>query len=95
VQRTLGCDTIASSAGARFVPGARAKGRVRPGSIFLQQAHGAERRRYRYRHTGIVIEAGPETMTTIEGNTNDEGSAEGYEVCRRTRGYGNMDFVVL
>lgn len=38
-------------------------------------------------HTGIVtgvnLEAG--TYDTIEGNTNDEGSREGYEVCRRTR----------
>jgi surface antigen len=37
-------------------------------------------------HTGmvkIVNEDG--TIGTIEGNTNDEGSREGYEVCRRTR----------
>lgn len=37
-------------------------------------------------HTGIVEmvhENG--TVGTIEGNTNDEGSREGYEVCRRKR----------
>jgi hypothetical protein len=34
-------------------------------------------------------------MQTIEGNTNDDGSAEGYEVCARTRSYTNMDFILL
>ena len=96
VQRTLACDTIASSSGHRFLKGAgAAPGKITPGSIFVQQATGAERQKYRYRHTGIIASAGPDTMQTIEGNTNDDGSAEGYEVCARTRGYTNMDFIVL
>lgn len=36
-------------------------------------------------HTGIVEKVVGTTLHTIEGNTNDEGSREGYEVCRRTR----------
>lgn len=37
-------------------------------------------------HTGIVEKVNEDgTVDTIEGNTNDEGSREGYEVCRRTR----------
>lgn len=36
-------------------------------------------------HTGIVTAVHPETIETIEGNTNDEGSREGFEVCRRIR----------
>lgn len=40
-------------------------------------------------HTGIiekvVVNGGIITLHTIEGNTNDEGSREGYEVCRRQR----------
>ena len=37
-------------------------------------------------HTGIVVEVSPNgKLKTIEGNTNDEGSREGYEVCYRTR----------
>lgn len=36
-------------------------------------------------HTGIIIEVNGDTLTTIEGNTNDDGSREGYEVARRTR----------
>jgi lysozyme family protein/peptidoglycan hydrolase-like protein with peptidoglycan-binding domain len=97
VARTLGCDTMASASGTRFLNGSSpgARGRIRPGSFFLQQATGAERRKYRYRHTGIVVSAGTDTMSTIEGNTNDDGSNEGYEVCARTRGYGNMDFILL
>lgn len=36
-------------------------------------------------HTGIVEKVEPDYVHTIEGNTNDEGSREGYEVCRRRR----------
>jgi lysozyme family protein/peptidoglycan hydrolase-like protein with peptidoglycan-binding domain len=96
LERTLACDTMATSCGHRFVQGPGAgSAQITPGSMFVQRATGSERQRYRYRHTGIVVSAGPDTMQTIEGNTNDDGSAEGYEVCARTRGYRNMDFIVL
>jgi hypothetical protein len=36
-------------------------------------------------HTGIVERVVGTKIHTIEGNTNDEGSREGYEVCRRKR----------
>lgn len=37
-------------------------------------------------HTGFVESIDSDgTLHTIEGNTNDSGSREGYEVCRRTR----------
>lgn len=36
-------------------------------------------------HTGIVEYVLNDTIHTIEGNTNDDGSREGYEVCRRVR----------
>lgn len=36
-------------------------------------------------HTGIVERVVGDVLHTVEGNTNDEGSREGYEVCRRTR----------
>lgn len=36
-------------------------------------------------HTGIVEKVEDDVIHTIEGNTNDDGSREGYEVCRRTR----------
>jgi len=36
-------------------------------------------------HTGIIENIEGELLHTIEGNTNDTGSREGYEVCRRVR----------
>ena len=37
-------------------------------------------------HTGFVEKVlGNNRIQTIEGNTNDDGSREGFEVCRRTR----------
>lgn len=36
-------------------------------------------------HTGIIESIDGDTAVTIEGNTNDEGSREGYEVARRRR----------
>lgn len=36
-------------------------------------------------HTGFVENIEGDTIHTIEGNTNDTGSREGYEVCRRYR----------
>lgn len=61
------------------------------GSIFVQLAAGAERLKYKSRHTGIVVSADPATMHTMEGNTNEDGSAEAYEA----RGFKNTDFIML
>lgn len=36
-------------------------------------------------HTGIIENVEGSLIHTIEGNTNDTGSREGFEVCRRTR----------
>ena len=44
-------------------------------------------------HTGIVFSLSEETFESIEGNTNDSGDREGYEVCKRIRSYGGKDFV--
>lgn len=41
-------------------------------------------------HTGIVERVEDGIVHTIEGNTNDEGSREGFEVCRRTRPRGKI-----
>jgi hypothetical protein len=63
---------------------------VPPGSIFLNRRVGGD-----WVHTGIVTGAAADTFETIEGNTNDAGDREGYEVCRRVRGYGNKDFIMV
>lgn len=36
-------------------------------------------------HTGIIESVSDTHIFTIEGNSNDEGSREGHEVCRRKR----------
>jgi hypothetical protein len=36
-------------------------------------------------HTGIVLKVHQWQVETIEGNTNDDGSREGYKVCKRVR----------
>lgn len=41
-------------------------------------------------HTGFVESVDGEWLNTIEGNTNDTGSREGYEVCRRRRKISSM-----
>jgi hypothetical protein len=42
-----------------------------------------------------VTRAEDEVFHTIEGNTNHEGSYEGYEVCKRIRGYKDKDFILI
>jgi hypothetical protein len=50
-----------------------------PGDVFIMRfAHGTG-------HTGIVESVDETHVHTIEGNTNDDGSREGYEVARRSR----------
>lgn len=51
-----------------------------PGDIFIMDYGKGQG------HTGFVVEVlSGGKIKTIEGNTNDEGSREGYEVCYRTR----------
>lgn len=50
-----------------------------PGDIFIMDFGGG------HGHTGIVEKIDTLYIYTIEGNTNDTGSREGYEVCRRRR----------
>ncbi|MDI3319122.1 CHAP domain-containing protein [Pinibacter soli] len=52
---------------------------VKPGDIFIMDFGGGNG------HTGFVESVGSGVITTIEGNTNNDGSREGYEVCKRTR----------
>jgi hypothetical protein len=52
---------------------------IHPGAIFIMD-HGKGTG-----HTGLIVSIHNGVAETIEGNTNDEGSREGYEVCRRTR----------
>ena len=55
---------------------------ARKGDIFLRV-----RTPYDWVHTGLVLEIDGDWMHTIEGNTNDEGLREGFEVCQRMRNF--------
>lgn len=41
-------------------------------------------------HTGLVEKVDGNFIYTIEGNSNDEGSREGYEVCKRKRSVNSI-----
>lgn len=69
-----------------------AKGLVRavpaPGSIFLLWSEAKNR----FHHTGFVVGSWTDTRwTTIEGNSNDNGSAEGTGVFQETRAFAPKD----
>lgn len=86
IAASFSCDVLANAA--------RDKGRLvgrdkaGPGSFFLVRQTPTD-----WTHVGIVVSTSEQTFKTIEGNTNDDGSREGYEVCARTRGYNRMDFI--
>jgi hypothetical protein len=61
-----------------------------PGSIFLVRRTATD-----WTHTGLVTASAPPVFDTIEGNTNDDGNREGFEVCSRSRGYKDKDFIRL
>ncbi|WP_243348828.1 peptidoglycan-binding protein [Parabacteroides sp. FAFU027] len=66
---------------------------IEPGDLFL-----IVKTPHDWTHTGIVISVVDDWIHTIEGNTNDEGAREGYEVCKRMRNFmqSNIDiFKVL
>jgi hypothetical protein len=63
---------------------------VKPGYLFLIRRTPTD-----WTHIGIVESLEGEAMMTIEGNTNDEGSREGFEVCRRRRALIDKDYLVV
>jgi peptidoglycan hydrolase-like protein with peptidoglycan-binding domain len=93
--KTLACDELQMCAGARFLPQPKPsqRKRITPGSLFLRPNPPGSK--VRYAHTGIVVKAETDTFKSIEGNTNDDGSAEGFEVCARVHGYRGLDFIII
>lgn len=92
VARTYSCDVLAGNASANqcFVGGGPSPRDVTPGSFFL-----VRRTRNDWDHVGIVTAVEGDVLRTIEGNTNDSGDREGYEVCARVRGFDRKDFVLI
>ncbi len=92
ITRTYSCDILGEKARGSntLIKGTSGDlSKVKPGHIFLVRKTNTD-----WSHTGFVIEMYPTYCVTIEGNTNDEGSREGYEVCKRTRSFGSLDFII-
>ena len=95
---SVSCDSLAAQAreAGRLVrdvdlhSGKVKRTTVPAGSLFLVRRTDSD-----WNHAGLVTSFDDETFQSIEGNTNDEGSREGYEVCARIRGYADKDFIPL
>ena len=89
----VNCDTLGSQAkaeGLYVTESELNKSLLTPGSIFLARASDGD-----LYHTGIVTQIGGSNFQTIEGNTDEAGSSNGYRVFKRTRGYQNYDFIIF
>jgi len=96
MRATFTVDTIverAKTAGKFFseqqAQAPQGKARIAPGSLFVVRASSDH-----WSHVGIVSHADKESFGTCEGNTNDDGSSNGFEAVERVRGYSGKDFVV-
>jgi len=90
---SFSCDTLVAQARAAglFLSEAEARStEIPPGSLFLVRRTDTD-----WTHVGLVQNTQELFFQTIEGNTNDEGDREGYEVCSRSRGYTNKDFILV
>ncbi len=96
IKTSFSCDLLAVNAmeKGRFLRGFNVlnQEKVKTGSLFLSRRSPTD-----WIHTGIVtdVDLSKRVFYTIEGNTNDEGSREGYEVCKRTRAFKNKDFILI
>lgn len=93
VPRTFSCDTIGTAA--------RAVGKLKtdaagisppPGSLFLIPRGGSS---HDWEHVGFVADVSAGAFVTLEGNTNDDGSRDGYEAVQRRRTPAAVDLVLL
>jgi hypothetical protein len=93
---SFSCDRLAHNAMDKelFIRGNKEENqaKVKPGTIFLNRRSSID-----WVHTGIVVDVdlAHGCFRSIEGNTNDEGSREGYEVCMRTRSFKDKDFILI
>ncbi len=92
IEGSFSCDSLAAQArtAGLLVAEREAMEKVVPGSLFLVRRTATD-----WTHTGIVAQAADGTFDTIEGNTNDDGHREGFEVCSRSRGFKGKDFIRL
>jgi hypothetical protein len=89
---SFSCDSLAAQGRGEglFVPEREANGNLRAGAIFLVRRTPSD-----WTHTGFVTGVASDAFETIEGNTNDDGHRDGFEVCERSRGFKEKDFIRL
>jgi peptidoglycan hydrolase-like protein with peptidoglycan-binding domain len=92
---TLSCDQLAIQARKKGLFRSEQEIRsnrheLKPGSIFLVRKNESD-----WTHAGIVVKCEKEHFVSIEGNTNEQGEREGFELCRRIRGYAGKDFIIF
>jgi Putative peptidoglycan binding domain len=93
---TYSCDSLAYQAKDQdlFVSGKDvADGTVDWNDLGAAQIFLVRRSATDWIHTGFSFSGADQTFATIEGNTNDDGSANGYEVCKRTRSLSAKDLI--
>lgn len=90
---SVSCDSLAMQgrAAGLFVDEREKRGpHLARGTIFLRRRTSTD-----WTHCGILMDPEELTFRSIEGNTNDDGHRDGYEVCERINAYAKRDFVRL
>jgi hypothetical protein len=98
IQGSFSCDSLAYQAqmAGLFVPGKDIEqGIIDTASLGAAQMFLVRRTSTDWTHTGFSFSWDDHTFSTIEGNTNDEGSSNGYEVCERYRSIKDKDFIIF
>ncbi|WP_434639463.1 peptidoglycan-binding domain-containing protein [Klebsiella sp. I138] len=93
---SLSCDVLASQAqsAGRLVKGSDLQaGKSSWASLGQTYIFLVRREAGDYSHTGMGFGGTFDVFKTIEGNTNDDGSKNGYEVAARTRSADSKDFI--
>jgi hypothetical protein len=95
ITSTFSCDAIATEAKARKKYSKKiSPSNAPPGSVFLvpSATNAAD-----WIHTGIITgsSANRSVFNTIEGNTNQGGSRNGFEACARIRSCAKVDVVLV
>lgn len=95
---SLSCDSLAYQARekGRFVTGSSIQsGQNSWGSLGACHVFLVRRSATDWTHTGFSFAANGDVFSTIEGNTNDDGVANGFEVCERMRSLAAKDFIAI
>jgi Putative peptidoglycan binding domain len=93
ILRTYSCDSLAIDArnkGRLISPRAVDWKSLGSAQIFLVQRSTND-----WSHTGLSFDGSDQIFSTVEGNSNDNGSSEGYEVCKRQRTLAGKSLIRL